>query len=286
VAVLFGLAAAVVLAMAWALTVKVGLPSWVVPGVGVLLALGFPIMMATGLAERRRAQARVHLTQTPMPEGGVRGLLTWKKALLGGGLAFGALALLAGGYMAMRVFGVGSVGTLLATGALESRSPLVLAEFANRTADSTLGPSVTDAFRVDLSQSPVIRLLDASAVSRGLQRMGRPAATPLDEALARELAQRLGAKAVITGEIGPVGKGYVLSTRIVAASGVQPRSIAGAHSINQRMDGFWQPTPTRSRGHPIYSPFWTICSSPNEPATVVVRGSSLVARNPIRAVGS
>ena len=218
VAVLFGLASAVVLAVAWALTVKVGLPSWVVPGVGVLLALGFPIMMATGLAERRRAQARVHLTQTPMPEAGVRGLLTWRKALLGGGVAFGALTLLAGGYMAMRTLGVGSVGTLMATGALESRSPLVLADFANRTADSTLGPSVTDAFRVDLSQSPVIRLLDASAVSQGLQRMGRPAGTPLDDTLARELAQRLGAKAVITGEIGPVGKGYVLSTRIVAAA--------------------------------------------------------------------
>ena len=173
-AVLFGLASAVVLAVAWALTVKVGLPSWVVPGVGVLLALGFPIMMATGLAERRRAQARVHLTQTPMPEAGVRGLLTWRKALLGGGVAFGALTLLAGGYMAMRTLGVGSVGTLMATGALESRSPLVLADFANRTADSTLGPSVTDAFRVDLSQSPVIRLLDASAVSQGAAADGAP----------------------------------------------------------------------------------------------------------------
>jgi tetratricopeptide (TPR) repeat protein len=217
VAVLFGLASAVVLGIAWLMTVKVGLPMWVVPGVAVLVALGFPVMMATGLAERRRAQARVHLTQTPMPERGLRGLLTWKKSLLGGGLAFGALALLAGGYMTMRVFGVGSVGTLMATGALESRSPLVLADFANRTADSTLGPSVTDAFRVDLSQSPVIRLLDASAVNQGLQRMGRPTGAPLDDAVARELAQRLGAKAVITGEIGPVGKGYVLSTRIVAA---------------------------------------------------------------------
>ena len=218
VAVLFGLASAVVLGIAWVMTVKVGLPSWVVPGVAVLLALGFPIMMATGMAERRRAKARMQLTHTPKPEAGVSGLLTWKKALLGGGVAFGALALLAGGYMAMRVLGVGSVGTLMATGALESRSPLVLADFVNRTNDSTLAPSVTDAFRVDLSQSPVIRLLDASAVSQALTRMGKPAGTPLDEATAREIAQREGAKAVITGEIGPVGKGFVLSTRIVATA--------------------------------------------------------------------
>ncbi len=218
VAVLFGLASAVVLGIAWVMTVKVGLPSWVVPGVAVLLALGFPIMVATGMAERRRAKARANMTHTPKPEGGVRQLLTWKRALLGGGLAFGALALLAGGYMAMRVFGVGSVGTLMATGALESRSPLVLADFVNRTDDSTLAPSVTDAFRVDLSQSPVIRLLDASAVSQALTRMGKPSGTPLDEATAREIAQREGAKAVITGEIGPVGKGFVLSTRIVATA--------------------------------------------------------------------
>ncbi len=218
VAVLFSLASAAVLAIAWIMTVKVGLPMWVVPGVAVLLALGFPIMVATGLAERRRAKARMNMTHTPKPEGGVRQFLTWRKALIGGGLAFAALAILAGGYMAMRAFGIGSVGTLMATGALESKSPLVLADFSNRTADASLGPSVTDAFRVDLSQSPVIRLLDASAVREALTRMGRSADTPLDDATARELAQRENAKAFITGEIGPVGSGYVLSTRIVATN--------------------------------------------------------------------
>ncbi|MEZ4413866.1 MAG: protein kinase [Gemmatimonadales bacterium] len=218
VAVLFGLASAVVLAIAWFMTVKVGLPTWVVPGVALLLALGFPIMVATGMAERRRAKARVNMTHTPKPEGGVRQLLTWRKALMGGGLAFGALAVLAGGYMAMRVLGIGSVGTLMATGALESKSPLVLADFANRTGDASLGPSVTDAFRVDLSQSPVIRLLDASAVRAALTRMGRSPDTPLDDATAQELAQRENAKAFITGEIGSVGSGYVLSTRIVATA--------------------------------------------------------------------
>ena len=218
VAVLFSLASAAVLGIAWLMTVKVGLPAWVVPGVAVLLALGFPIMVATGLAERRRAKARINMTHTPKPEGGVRQLLTWRKALMGGGLAFASLAVLAGGYMAMRVLGIGSVGTLMATGALESKSPLVLADFDNRTSDAALGPSVTDAFRVDLSQSPVIRLLDASAVHEALVRMGKPAGTPLDDATARELAQRENAKAYITGEIGSVGSGYVLSTRIVATA--------------------------------------------------------------------
>ena len=56
---------------------------------------------------------------------------------------------------------------------LKDREPLVLADFENRTADSTLGPSLTEAFRVDLSQSPTIRLLDASSIADALQRMER-----------------------------------------------------------------------------------------------------------------
>ena len=218
VAVLFGLASAVVLGIAWIMTVKVGLPAWVVPGVAVLLALGFPIMVATGMAERRRAKARANMTHTPKPEGGVRQFLTWRKALIGGGLAFTALAVLAGGYMAMRVLGLGSVGTLMATGALESKSPLVLADFANRTSDAALGPSVTDAFRVDLSQSPVIRLLDASAVRQALTRMGKSPDAPLDDATARELAQRENAKAYITGRNRLGGQRLRALDRIVATA--------------------------------------------------------------------
>src|SRR5882762_12033614 len=62
--------------------------------------------------------------------------------------------------------------------------------------DSTLGPSLTEALRVDLAQSPVVRLLDGAAVGKALGRMGRKSGTALDVALARELAQREGAKAV------------------------------------------------------------------------------------------
>jgi hypothetical protein len=48
--------------------------------------------------------------------------------------------------------------------------------------------------------------------------MGKSPDTPLDDDTARELAQRENAKAFITGEIGSVGSGYVLSTRIVATN--------------------------------------------------------------------
>src|SRR2546429_532053 len=95
---------------------------------------------------------------------------------------------------------------------------LVLADCENRTTDSTLGPSLTEALRVDLAQSGVIRLLDAAAVGQALGRMGRAPGAPLDLALARELAQREGAKAVVHGQIDPLGRGYVVSAELVGAS--------------------------------------------------------------------
>src|SRR5881398_3900052 len=120
--------------------------------------------------------------------------------------------------MAMRLLGIGPVGTLVASGLLAARDRLVLADFENRTADSTLGPSLTEALRVDLAQSGVIRLLDAAAVGQALTRMGRMPGTPLDPPLARELAQREGAKAVVHGQIDPLGRGYVVSAELVSAA--------------------------------------------------------------------
>ena len=108
-------------------------------------------------------------------------------------------------------------GTLLASGVLAERDRLVLAEFENRTSDSTLGPSVSEALRIDLSQSPTVRLLDAAAIAAALQRMNQPAGTRIDVALARDIAQREGAKAVVRGHIDPVGPGYVLAGEVVAA---------------------------------------------------------------------
>src|SRR5436853_84517 len=95
---------------------------------------------------------------------------------------------------------------------------VVLAAFGNRTTDSTLGPSLTEALRVDLAQSGVIRLLDAATVGQALGRMGRPHATPLTLAVARELAQREGAKAVVHGQIDPLGRSYVVSAELVGAA--------------------------------------------------------------------
>lgn len=215
---------------------NLGLPDWVFPFALVLLLIGLPVIAATALLQQRRSPA-------PADEGGPdsdraeaspaagreaagagddlavhrghRKLFTWRNALVGGGLAFLFLALVTGGFMWMRTSGIGPVGSLVAAGVLEEKAKVVLADFAAE--DGTLGRTVTESFRVDLAQSPVIRLVGPDSIADALARMGRGGDASLDEETARELAQRDGIPAVIAGEVSPVGSGYVLTARLLAA---------------------------------------------------------------------
>ena len=217
VTVLFALASLAVLAVVFVLRQRLGLPDWVLPGAAVLLAIGLPIMLVTGRKERERVLAAA-TGNYRVPDAGVAKHFTWRKAILGGGLAFGALAAIVIGYTLMRVLGIGSVGTLQAKGLIKDRQPILLAEFENRAPDSTLGPTLTEALRVDLSQSQTVKLVDGEAVGGALARMQMPAATTLTPAIARELAQREGVPAVVTGEIDPVGKSYVISAKVISSA--------------------------------------------------------------------
>src|SRR5256712_1866326 len=216
VAGLFALTSVAVLGVVYFLMNQLGLPGWVMPWAVGLLVAGLPIMVVTGLIERRRALARTTGHMAPPPRG-LQGWLAWRRALGAGAVAFDALGVAAAAYMTMRLLGIGPLGTLVASGVIKNREPVILADFENRSADSTLGPSLTAAFRVDLSESPTVRLVDARAIAAAVRRMERPSATPLDAVLAREIAQRENLKAVVTGEIDPVGKGYVISASLIAA---------------------------------------------------------------------
>jgi tetratricopeptide (TPR) repeat protein/tRNA A-37 threonylcarbamoyl transferase component Bud32 len=217
VGALFAFAAVGVLAVVYLLVMQLGLPTWVVGGAVVLLAIGAPIMLLTGHHEHKRAMRATTGMHVATPAGVVRHF-TWRKAILGGGIAFAGLTLVTVAYWAMRVMGIGPAGTLVTSGVLEARDPLVVADFENRTADSTLGPSITEALRIDLGQSPIVKLVETSAVEDALRLMERDLSTPLDLDLAREIAEREGYKAVVAGEIAPLGSGFVLSARLVSAA--------------------------------------------------------------------
>lgn len=212
---------------------KIGLPGWVFPGAIVLLLLGLPIIVATALVQGMRVTARpadsastaggeaepavVQSTTATEVAAVARGWLTWKKAILGGVLAFAFLGVAVTGYMAMRVMGIGPVGSLVAAGVLDERERIIIADFDNLTRDSLLAVVVTEAFRIDFSQSPVVTVAEPEYVSQVLARMGKEPGAALDPTLAREVAIREGLRVIVTGEVAAVGSSYVLSAEIVTA---------------------------------------------------------------------
>jgi tetratricopeptide (TPR) repeat protein len=218
VAGLFGLASIGALAVVYSLVQLLGLPYWVVGGAVVLLAAGLPIMLFTGHHERQRALARTTGLQVATPAQGIQRFFTWRRAIIGSALAFAALAVIATGYTAMRLLGVGPVGTLVAAGVIEEGETVILADFEDRSGDSTLAASVTQALRIDLAQSPIVELMDAQSVGEALERMSRQRGSRVDLSLAQEIAEREGVKAIVAGDIGTLGSSYVVSARLISSS--------------------------------------------------------------------
>jgi tetratricopeptide (TPR) repeat protein/tRNA A-37 threonylcarbamoyl transferase component Bud32 len=213
VTALFIAAAVAILAATWWLEWRLGLPTWVLPMAAVLMLIGLPIMILTAQRERDRLHGTAE-----SPGSGLRDrLFTWRGALGGGALALAGLAIAAGGFMTLRAMGVGPFATLVSAGVLAERDKLVLADFNNRTSDSTLGTSITEAFRIDLTQSPVLRVAEGNEVASTLRLMGSDPNVAFNEAAAHGVATRIGAKAVLVGDVTPLGSGYVLSARLIGA---------------------------------------------------------------------
>ena len=138
---------------------------------------------------------------------------TWPRFALVAGVA--VLAVLA--YTAVRPFLRHADPTLLASGRMRPRDRILVAEFHNRTRDSLLGGAVTEALRVDLAQSRVVRVMSAQQVQSALRRMDRSPDGALADSLVREVALREGATAYLTGDVAVIGTRYSISAQLVSA---------------------------------------------------------------------
>jgi len=99
------------------------------------------------------------------------------------------------------------------TPALEARDAVVLAELANRTGDPAFDDTLGEALAVQLRQSPFLNVVAEPRVQATLGLMQRPPDTPISEDVGRDLCQRVGARALLTGAIASLGSGYVLTLR-------------------------------------------------------------------------
>jgi tetratricopeptide (TPR) repeat protein len=227
---IYAAAFVVVAIIAKAAIVGIGLPDWVFPGSLVVMALGLPVVLWTGYVQRVTRRA---MTATPtFTPGGTPSTthgtiatialkaaphVSWYRTARGGMYAFGAFVAVIAAFMGLRALGVGPFGSLLASGRLNRRDPILLTDFRTTNVDSTLGRVVSDAVRAGLAGSSAFTLMQPAEIVSTLELMKRPPSTRVDSGVAREIAQRKGIKAIVDGDVTGVPGGYIVSIRLVRA---------------------------------------------------------------------
>ncbi len=128
------------------------------------------------------------------------------RAKLGWGIA--AVALIA-------VFAAGSYYRSHRSNRLTDKDSIVLADFDNKTGDNVFDDTLKQGLSVQLEQSPFFDLVSENKVNETLKLMGRPTGERLTAEVTREVCQRTGSKAMLSGSIAGLGSQYVIGLRAV-----------------------------------------------------------------------
>ncbi len=84
---------------------------------------------------------------------------------------------------------------------LTDKDTIVLADFDNKTGDPVFDDTLKQGLAIQLKQSPFLEMISQSKVGQTLKLMGRPATDRLTPEITREVCQRTGSKAMLTGSI-------------------------------------------------------------------------------------
>jgi len=103
-------------------------------------------------------------------------------------------------------------------GALTTKDTILIADFVNTTGDNVFDGTLKKALAVDLEQSPYLNVLSEGKVQQTLSLMGKPSDTRLTPEIAREICQRSGVKALLTGSIASVGSQYMVTLAAISAA--------------------------------------------------------------------
>jgi eukaryotic-like serine/threonine-protein kinase len=99
--------------------------------------------------------------------------------------------------------------------ALTDKDTIVVSDFDNKTGDSVFDDTLKQGLAVQLEQSPFLELISERRVNDTLKLMGRAAGDRLTPQIAREVCQRTGSKAMLTGSIAGLGSQYVIGLKAV-----------------------------------------------------------------------
>jgi tetratricopeptide (TPR) repeat protein len=124
---------------------------------------------------------------------------------------------------------------------LTEKDTIVLADFDNKTGDALFDDTLKQGLFVQLEQSPFLELVSENKVNQTLKLMGRPAGDHLTQEVAREVCQRTGSKAMLTGSIAGIGSQFVVGLKAVncdtgdVLAGAQEQA-AGKETVLKALD--------------------------------------------------
>ena len=102
--------------------------------------------------------------------------------------------------------------------ALTEKDAILVTDFVNTTADPVFDGTLKKALAVDLAQSPYLNVVPDEKVRQTLQFMGRAPEERVTTQIGREICQRSGIKAMLTGSIANLGSQYVITLDAINAS--------------------------------------------------------------------
>jgi serine/threonine protein kinase/tetratricopeptide (TPR) repeat protein len=157
----------------------------------------------------RSSAPRASATVPPAPAVPAR---RWKIPAISISLALVVLAI--GGYILQS----------LKSARLTEKDSVLLADFVNTTGDPVFDGTLKQALAVQLEQSPYLNIVPESKIREALRFMGKPPDERLTNDVAREICERQGIRAMLTGTITSLGNHYVLT--LAALNGGTGDSLA------------------------------------------------------------
>src|SRR6185503_7106614 len=101
------------------------------------------------------------------------------------------------------------------TAALTDKDTILVADFVNTTGDPVFDGTLKQGLAVQLGQSPFLNLFADARVRQTLRLMGHSPDDRVTVEIGREICQRQGLKALITGSIATLGSHYVLTLEAI-----------------------------------------------------------------------
>jgi len=101
------------------------------------------------------------------------------------------------------------------TAALTDKDTILLTDVVNTTGDSVFDGTLKQGLAVQLGQSPFLNLFPDARIRQTLRLMGHSPDDRVTAEIGREICQRQGLKALITGSIASLGTHYVLTLEAI-----------------------------------------------------------------------